>query len=42
MAALDQYINELLYDYDCVILPQLGGFVTNYKPAQIDEAKGIA
>ncbi|HKL03124.1 MAG TPA: SPOR domain-containing protein, partial [Cryomorphaceae bacterium] len=31
-----------LYDYDCVILPQLGGFVTNYKPARIDESKGIA
>src|SRR6056297_1172136 len=42
MAELDQYISELLYDYDCVILPQLGGFVTNYKPARIDESKGIA
>lgn len=42
MAALDQYISELLYDYDCVILPQLGGFVTNYKPARVDESKGIA
>jgi len=30
---LDKYISELLYDYDCVIVPQLGGFVTNYKPA---------
>jgi hypothetical protein len=37
---LDKYISELLYDYDCVIVPQLGGFVTNYKPAYFD--KGIA
>ena len=37
---LDKYISELLFDYDCVIVPQLGGFVTNYKPAYFD--KGIA
>ena len=37
---LDTYISELLYDYDCVILPQLGGFVTNYKPAYFSE--GVA
>ena len=28
---LDKQISKLLYDYDCVIVPQLGGFVTNYK-----------
>lgn len=32
---LDKYISELLYDYDCVIIPKLGGIVTNYKPAHI-------
>lgn len=37
---LDKYISELLFDYDCVIVPQLGGFVTNYKPAHFE--KGIA
>jgi len=37
---LDKYVSELLFDYDCVIVPQLGGFVTNYKPAYFD--KGIA
>lgn len=36
----DKYVSELLFDYDCVIVPQLGGFVTNYKPAYFD--KGIA
>lgn len=39
---LDQYIAELLYDYDCVIVPQLGGFVSNYRPARIDARKGLA
>lgn len=29
------YIGELLYDYDCVIVPGLGGFVCNYRPADI-------
>jgi len=37
---LDKYVSELLFDYDCVIVPQLGGFMTNYKPAYFD--KGIA
>jgi hypothetical protein len=34
---LDKYISELLFDYDCVIVPQLGGFVTNYKPAHFEK-----
>lgn len=34
---LDQNISELLYKYDCVIVPDLGGFVTNYQEARIDE-----
>jgi len=42
MADLDKYISNLLFEYDCVIVPQLGGFVTNYRPAQIDEDRGIA
>ncbi|MCK4676612.1 MAG: SPOR domain-containing protein [Bacteroidales bacterium] len=32
---INQYISELLFDHDCVILPGLGGFVTNYSPANI-------
>jgi hypothetical protein len=32
---LDQYISELLYQYDCVVVPGLGGFVANYKSATI-------
>jgi len=32
---LEKYIKELLYRYDCVIVPDFGGFVTNNKPARI-------
>ncbi len=32
---ISNYIKELLYLYDCVIIPGLGGFVTNYRPAEI-------
>lgn len=39
---LDQYIVALLYDYDCVVVPQLGGFVANYRPARIDTGRGLA
>ncbi len=34
---LDDKISELLYHYDCVIIPEFGGFITNYKPAHLDE-----
>jgi len=34
---LSEKISELLFEYDCVIIPELGGFVTNYKPAFINE-----
>lgn len=29
-------ISELLFDYECVVLPGLGGFITNDKPAQLN------
>lgn len=32
---IDVYIANLLYSYDCVIVPDFGGFVANYAPAQI-------
>ncbi len=31
-----QYISELLHRHECVIIPGLGGFLTNYLPARID------
>jgi nucleoid DNA-binding protein len=33
---LDKYIRELLLLHDCVILPGLGGFIANYRPASFD------
>ena len=41
-AAIDIYIAELLHEYDCVVVPQLGGFVCNYRPARIDLKQGLA
>ncbi len=32
---IDVYIADLLYSYDCVIVPEFGGFVANYAPAQV-------
>jgi hypothetical protein len=36
---IEKYIYELLYEHDCVIIPQLGGFVTNYREAIIDVSR---
>ncbi|MDH3322623.1 MAG: SPOR domain-containing protein [Flavobacteriaceae bacterium] len=33
---LANYISDLLYRYECVIVPEFGGFVTNNKSAKID------
>lgn len=32
---VDKHISDLLYTHDCVIVPELGGFVANYAPAKI-------
>lgn len=32
---INQYVKELLLLNDCVIIPEFGGFVANYKPATI-------
>ncbi|MFH1319694.1 MAG: SPOR domain-containing protein [Bacteroidota bacterium] len=32
---IDHHISELLYQYDCVIIPGFGGLVANYSPAKI-------
>lgn len=34
---LANYISDLLYRYECVIVPEFGGFVTNNKSARIDK-----
>jgi len=33
---INQYLKELLLLNDCVIIPEFGGFVANYKPASIE------
>ncbi len=35
-----EYISDLLFLHDCVILPGFGGFICNYKNARIDESNG--
>ncbi len=37
---LDTYIQELLYRYECVILPGFGAFLSQYSPAKIDATSG--
>lgn len=34
-----KHIKDLLLKHDCVILPGLGGFVANYKPAEFDNIR---
>jgi hypothetical protein len=38
---IEEYISELLYDNDCVIVPDFGGFIGNYAPARIDPVKHL-
>ncbi len=33
-----EYISDLLFRYDCVVVPGFGGFITNYYPAEINHA----
>lgn len=35
---LTTYINDLLYRYECVIIPGFGAFLTQYRSAKIDES----
>ncbi|MCO6482035.1 MAG: SPOR domain-containing protein [Flavobacteriales bacterium] len=34
--ALGRYLHQLLYEHDCVIVPDFGGFLTHYTPARLD------
>lgn len=36
---VDKHISELLFEHDCVIVPDFGGFVANYAPAKIHPVK---
>ncbi len=35
MPTFDKHISELLYDHQCVIVPELGGFLTSYSHSHI-------
>lgn len=34
---IDKFIYDLLFQYDCVILPDFGGFIANYRSAEINQ-----
>lgn len=38
---INDYIAQLLYRYECVVIPDFGGFVANYNPARFDAKKKI-
>ena len=37
----DKYIKDLLYRYDCVVLPNLGAFIARNVSVKIDESNNI-
>ena len=41
MNDLNLHISRLLLEHNCVIVPDLGGFVTQYSPAYFDEVAGV-
>lgn len=41
MKELSRHIEQLLLEHNCVIVPQLGGFVTQYVPARYVEAEKL-
>lgn len=41
MASVNEYLKKLLYQYDCVVVPELGAFLTHYQPASFVEASGL-
>lgn len=41
MASVNDYLKKLLYQYDCVVVPELGAFLTHYQPASFTESSGI-
>ncbi len=41
MIELTKHIEILLLENDCVIVPELGGFITYYQPAHYEESEGV-
>lgn len=38
---LSSFISTLLSEYECVVIPGFGGFITHYKSAQFEEVKNL-
>lgn len=41
MASVNDYLKKLLYQYDCVVVPELGAFLTHYQSAAFTEISGL-
>ncbi len=41
MTKLDKHISDLLYEHECVIVPDLGGFLSSYTPSAIHAAQHL-
>jgi len=39
MHAPDQYLKDLLYEYDCVTIPGFGGFIMQLQQARVDQSR---
>ena len=38
---IERDLHDLLYEHDCVIVPQWGGFLAQYRPARLDAARNV-
>ena len=41
MASVNNYLKKLLYQYDCIVVPELGAFLTHYQSAVFTETSGL-
>ncbi|WP_460971835.1 HU domain-containing protein [Spirosoma migulaei] len=41
MASVNDYLKKLLFQYDCVVVPELGAFLTHYQSASFTETSGL-
>lgn len=41
MASVNDYLKKLLYQYDCIVVPELGAFLTHYQSAVYTETSGL-
>ncbi|GAA4450739.1 SPOR domain-containing protein [Nibrella saemangeumensis] len=41
MTPVSAYVKKLLYQYDCIVVPELGAFLTHQLPATFVEATGL-